>query len=471
MKKGILKSFFSSGLQAIAVQVLGALFIAIIAKFLDKDSFGMMQWANATAMFITTILSFGMEQVVVRRIAASDRSDWAAAAFLFHNFIGSVLAFGLTLTAAYFFPGANEALIYLPLFFAAQAIIFLVTPLKQYLNAKHMFTPYGVIAVVSNTCKIILTAILIKGDLLTLTNTGGILLVCAALELVSILLYVRIKTSFSLKFRFIAYKKLLKEAMPQYLSVIFDTSLSRLDYFLLGIIGTFALTAEYGIAYRAYEIARLPIVIIAPVILNIFAKLMTEQLSDNQQDLVKKLYTLEMFFATFTILVLNTLWSPLLNAFFDGQYGSSNSAEFMILSICIPFQFFINLTWTIGFAAKKYRKIATITMLTAILNLVLNLILIPYMGGRGAALAYLCTTLFQAIVYYRLVNKNFMRIPLQTLFKFLLLGAATYYAGTLIEIHYILQLLLSLFLYTTICFALGWVSIKQIKDIKGYLGR
>ena len=93
MNKSILKSFFSSGLQAVAVQVLGVLFIVIVAKVLPKEEFGIIQTVNVIAMFITTLLSFGMEQVVVRRIAASSTSDWAASAFLFHNLIGSVLAF------------------------------------------------------------------------------------------------------------------------------------------------------------------------------------------------------------------------------------------------------------------------------------------------------------------------------------------------------------------------------------------
>lgn len=472
MKKRILSSIFSSGLQAIAVQVLGVLFIIIVAKAVSKDEFGIIQWANAAAMFMTTILSFGMEQVVVRRIAASRGSDWAAAAFLFHNFIGSVIAFSLTLIVAHYFPGANEAIAYLPLFFAAQAVIFLVTPIKSYLNAKHLFTPYGIIAVVSNSLKIILSAVLISRGIITVTNVGNILLVSAALELIAILIYVRVKTSFSLKFRLLAYKKLLRESMPQYFSVIFDISLSRLDYLLLGMLGTFAVTAEYGIAYRAYELGRLPVVIIAPVILNIFARMMNSKLTPYQKKVVNELYNVEIFAAMFIPLILNTIWSPMLNAFFDNKYGSANSMEFLILSVCIPLHFFINLMWTITFAARKYRKIATVTMFTAVLNLTLNLILIPYLQGIGAALAYLCTTLFQAVIYYALVRKHFLNIPLFTLFRFLIVAALTYYVVIYhINIHFMYQLLLLIVIYSLTCFLLGWIRIKHFKDIKSYISK
>lgn len=470
MKKNVLKSFFSSGLQAVAVQVLGVLFIGIIAKMLSKDDFGIIQWANATAMFITTILSFGMEQVVVRRIAASTGSDWAAAAFLFHNFIGSVLAFALIVLIATLFPGINGAIEYLPLFFAAQAIIFLVTPLKQFLNAKHMFTPYGVIAVISNTCKVVLALLLIDQQKLTITTAGSVLMLCATIELIAILIYVRTKTSFKLKFRFLAYKKLLKESMPQYMSVIFDSSLSRLDYILIGMISTFTITADYSLAYRAYELARLPIVIIAPVILNIFARMMHTQLNDNQQKLVRDVYRVEVFVAMLIPLTLNLLWSPLLNAFFDDKYGSSNSTEFLLLSICVPIHFFINLMWTLSFSAKKYRKIATVTMLSAALNLILNLVLIPYLGGIGAALAYLATTIFQAVAYYIVVNKHLVKVPLKPLTGFLVIGSTVYLLTVnYLPIHFILQLLVTIAAYIAISFLTGWIKPAHLANVKQYL--
>lgn len=468
MKKSILQLFFSSGLQAIAVQVLGVLFIAIVAKVLPKEEFGIIQTANTIAMFVTTLLSFGMEQVVVRRIAASSTSDWAAAAFLFHNFIGSILAL-LVITVLSFLFKDNPAVHFLPLFFAAQSLLFLVIPLKQFLNAKHMFAPYGVIAVLSNVCKIGLAILLYKKQTLTITSTGSVWLICSGFELFALLLYVHRKTGFRLKFRIKAYKKLVKESMPQYLSVVFDSSLSRLDIILVGIISTYVATADYSFAYRGYEMARLPIVVVAPVILNVFARMMHNRLSDVQKAQVRSLYNIEIFLSMLIPLVLNILWSPVLNYFFDDKFGSTNSAEFMLLSVCIPLQFFINLLWTISFSAKKYRQIATITMLSAIINLLLNLILIPAYGGIGAAWAYLITTLFQSFAYYLLVNKHLMKIPLYTLFRFMALASLVYYSVHYWEMHIILQILVCCLAYVIICFATGWVTLSQVKSLKQYM--
>src|SRR5690606_10609579 len=98
----------------------------------------------------------------------------------------------------YAYPEPDSAFHYLPLFFAAQGVVFLVTPLKQFLNAKHMFTPYGVVAVVSNVCKIILAILLIKADRLSINTAGTVLLICAALELVSLFIYIKTRTNFKM---------------------------------------------------------------------------------------------------------------------------------------------------------------------------------------------------------------------------------------------------------------------------------
>jgi O-antigen/teichoic acid export membrane protein len=89
-----------------------------------------------------------------------------------------------------------------------------------------------------------------------------------------LIIYLVAKTSFSFKFYFKAYTKLLKESSSQYISVIFDISLSRMDWILLGVMTTSSVLADYSFAYRAYELARLPMLIIAPLILPRFARLL-----------------------------------------------------------------------------------------------------------------------------------------------------------------------------------------------------
>lgn len=470
MKNNLLKSIFSSGLQAIAVQIIGVAFFFIISFYLTKDDFGIVTQLNSIAMLLTTLLSFGLEQVVVRRIAASKTSDWAAAAYLFHAFAGSLLGFLLVWLAASVADG-NHSLHFLPWFFAAQSIVYMGAPLKQFLNARQQFIPYGVIAFISNICKISFAFMLVFYGRLSIHTVYIVLIICAAIELAGLLMYVFTKTDLKLRFRKKAYGKLLKEAMPQYLVVIFDSSLSRLDVILMGFITTNALTAEYGFAYRAFEMSRLPIVVVAPIIMARFARMFggSGRADEGKRREVATLFSVEMFLATMIPLILNILWSPVMDYASKGKYGSSNATEFMLLSVCIPFQFAINILWTLAFTSKRYKAVSTITIISAISNMVLNLVFIPFYGGIGAAVAFIITTMVQATLYYYLVRQQVMHLPVKSFISFLLLGAMSYCASIYISPNIFLQLSLALSIYIVLAFGLGQMSKQHLITLKAYL--
>ncbi len=471
MKQSLIKSFFFFFFQALAVQVLGVTFFLVISFYLPKDDFGIISWANAVSMMLTTILSFGLEQVVTRRIAASDRSDWAAAAFLFHAFIGSLLALGVILVLSFFFSGSRSGYTYLPLFFAAQAFIYIASPLKQFLNAKHRFGPYGVIAVCSNLLKIILAFVFIYYKQISIGKVTLILIICAVLELLALLYYVTSRSKFHFRFKLTAYLKLLKEALPQYISVLFDSSLSRMDWILLGILATDAITAEYSFAYRAFELSRLPMAIVAPLLLNIFAKMLTQSAvpDEEKKQGILSLFRIEMFGSVLLVLMLNIIWTPAVEYLFKGKYGHVNYWQFMILSLCIPVQFFTNLLWTICFTSKKYRPITTITATTAVVNILLNIIFIPYWGGLAAAISFLITAVLQMLLYYFVVRKLTISFPVVRIGSLFLIACLAYLVATRIVENVFLQILVAVSTYLVITILTRQVHKGHVHDFKKYI--
>jgi O-antigen/teichoic acid export membrane protein len=469
LKSNLLKNIFSSGLQAIAVQVLGVTFFLIASFYLSKDDFGIISWANALCIMLTTLLSVGMEQVVFRRIAVSSRSDWAATAFLLHAFVGS--AIGLIILSLISALGHDTQLQLLPLFFIAQAFTYMGTPLKQMLNAKQKFTPYGIIAVCSNTLKIVLSLIYVKGVGLTMGVAVGIMILCAAIEFFSLLIYVRKNEHFRFHFRLQAYKKLVKESMPQYISVIFDSSLSRIDWILLGILGTAAMTAEYSFAYRAFELARLPITVVAPILLAKFAKILSAEMKMDagKQAVVKDIFQMEMFIAVFIPLLLNILWTPVLESLFHGKYGANNSLEFFLLSLNIPFLFAINLVWTICFTGKLYRKIANVTIGSAVANLILNIILIPKFSGTGAAIAFLATTILQLLAYSMLLRTASVAFRMYSIVAYFIMAGIAYITVIYVLKNIFLQLVVSAAIYIVLCIIFRLIKKSHLQTLQVFL--
>jgi O-antigen/teichoic acid export membrane protein len=465
----ILSKFLSSGVQALAIQVLGIFFFYFISLYFSKDNFGLISWANAISMFLTTLLSFGLEQVVIRRIAVSKTSDWAAAAFMLHAFLGSIIML-LIIFLLHFLFKTQTSLAYLPLFFTAQAIIFIASPLKQFLNAKEKFAPYGIIALLSNFAKIMAAIVLQRKGILSINSIIYVLIVSAVFEFAALLFYILNNRTFHFSFRsrLSAYRKLIKEASHQYIAVIFDSSLSRMDWILLGIMSTNAITADYSFAYRAFEIARLPIAIIAPVILPIFARMLTQnnKLDPGKKDTMKDIFAIEMFVAISLVILLNIIWVPVISSITHGKYGASNSIQFFVLSLCIPLHFFINFLWTLSFAGKKYRQVSTITIISAVSNVALNLMLIPMYGGKGAAIAFLLTCIIQATGYYKLVSKEIIIFPIRNLFILFLIGATVFYLSGIMCSIVLVRLIVALGLYVSASIVFRQINARQFASLR-----
>lgn len=468
-----IKNFFTSGFQAISMQILGGAFFYLLSVFLSKQEFGVLNWSTAISVFITTLLGFGLEQVVVRRVALNNTSDWAASAYFLHTAIGSIVSF-IVMTGVLLIIGSDRmTLRMLPWVFAMQCFIFMATPFRQYLNAKEKFATYGLVSFVSNLIKIGVVLYLAPLYKLDLDAVVYLLIITSFVELAVLFFYVRAKFDLSFSFKFSAYKKLIKESSAQYMAVLFDSSLSRMDWILLGLISAQMALADYSFAYRAYEMMRLPIMIIGPVILPRFARMLStgSHISYEKRHEIQQFLKIEIVFAAFIILVLNLLWVPIVGSFTADKYGESNQLIFMLLSLCLPLHFAINLFWTLVFSAKKYRYITIATVITAVLNIVFNLALIPFLGGVGGAAAYVAATLVQAIVYSYFVRRKVMRCDLSPLVIVIVITAGAYFAAVLLTQNIFLQIVIAVSIFSGLIIVLKQLGKEQLNILRSYLQR
>jgi O-antigen/teichoic acid export membrane protein len=361
----------------------------------------------------------------------------------------------------------------LPWIFLGQSFIYIASPFKQYLNAKEKFTPYGIISFTSNLIKIIAALTFILYASFSVWKVVYILLGCAMFEFLSISAYVLLKTDFHFSFKFSLYQKLIKESIPLYIAALFDTSLARMDWILLGILSTKPITADYSFAYRAYDIAKLPIFILGPVILPKFIRMFSSLGGVNEQKKkeINNLFAIETFLAVAIVMFLNILWTTAIGYITKGKYGATNSHVFLIITLCLPLHFLINLLWTITYSEKKFKQISVITIVTAISNILLNLTLIPLWGGIGAALAYLISTIIQAIGYYYIVCKSAFHIAFAPIIIMPLTGISVYLLSVYLSHFILLQAFISLSLFIIASVLLKQINSDHLRTIRLYLKR
>lgn len=409
MARKIIKDISANTLQVLINQLCGLLIFYILSMQLDKPAFGAVNWCLAVLLAFFGILSFGIDQVLIKKTAADDNAKTSFAAYSWHVLIAG-LSFYLLIVISYFlFPGRYETWMLLCLG-AGKLCLFLASPAKQLANGLERFRLLLWMNTCSNIIRTCLLLILAYTNTLSLENAVLVFLVADVLEAALSMLLARWKMKGHLSYRWnpTGYSQLLKEALPQMGVVMASSILSRLDWILLGILASAGILANYSFAYKVFEVATLPLLIIAPVLIPRFSRRFSNK---EQQDTTSLLVLLriEMLVAGFTVLLLNLLWVPVIDWLTAGKYGSVNRVTIALLSGCIPFLYLNNFLWTMHFAQGRLAMIFRVFAICVIVNIAGNAIAIPWLKAEGAAAVYLLTMALQSFLFLRQTTDHRIR--------------------------------------------------------------
>jgi O-antigen/teichoic acid export membrane protein len=405
MKKKFVRDISASSLQFAINQVTGIFIFYITSRFLDKNSFGELNWSIAVLVTIFNILGGGIDQIVVRKIASKKDTDFLLKIYLVHVLINGSVFYTALLFSSWIFPGffsIHYLLIYLAV---SQLFTFFSLPFKQVATGEEQFKILFYMSTCSNIVKTIGLLVLLQFPPLNMMKVSYLYILSSAIELIVCLIFSKTLESKSLtgKWNRLYYKDLIKESLPQLGSVIFNSAVARFDWIVLGLMASAQVIAEYSFAYKVFELSTLPLLILAPLLLPRFTRFFNTPATE-RNDKTGELFVLlriEMICATFIILVLNLLWVPVIDGATNHKYGSVNSVNILWLSACLPFLFLNNFIWTIHFAQGRLTFIFRVISITFIINILGDLILIPFFAGLGAAIAYFSAIIIQTIIYMK----------------------------------------------------------------------
>lgn len=404
MRHQFIHDISANTLQVAINQACGLLIFYILSLGVGKDLFGELNWTLALLLTLFGILSFGIDQVAVRKIAAGGSADQVLSVYLTHVVLWGAVTYAIVGVAYWIFPdffAAHHLIVWLGI---GKWAIFMASPFKQVANGLERFRALLFMATFSNILRSIALLLLY---LLGQCNMAHVVTVFILGDLAEWLLsYVlvrwHLRVQVSLSFRLPAYRALLKEAAPQLLSVILTTALARLDWILIGFFCAAGIVANYSFAWKAFEATSLPLLVLGPVLLTRFSKVFArenEMPTVAQMRPLMALLRIEMAVAAGSALLLNLLWVPVIDGITHGGYGLVNSRTILLLSISLPLMYLNNFLWTIQFARHRMRLILIIVAITFLVNALTNLLLIPQYNGAGAAAAFLTATVVQSLLY------------------------------------------------------------------------
>lgn len=418
-RKKLIADLSSSAVQMVITQIIGLVIFYLISKYIPKDDFGTYNWSTAVAATIIAIASFGLDSVLIKRIASGSDVRMMTGIHFFHTLVSTCILSGGLLFIQVLFPALFRYNPLLFLVFLNLGILNIANSFKLSLSGLEAYKKLAIISVWINILKLLTVLALLVSGFFTIRLIVIGFIAASFVEFALSYYFFNKLISFRIKPVFIAieYKQLIYESLPQLGIVLFDSALARVDWILLGIFSTAAITAEYSFAYKFFELSRLPILIIAPILLTRFSKLYSAGLiTESKKEEIQHLFKAVLFIVLVIPLVMVCIWTGFVDFFTNNKYGAVNQTTYTILAICVPLHCLINFLWTMGFVQGQLKLIMYITIATSLLNVLLNLLLIPYYGSVGAAVSFVVSSIVQLILYAFLIHQNQLTIKWMSFF-------------------------------------------------------
>ena len=402
MNSKIARNLSANSLQLLVNQLFGLLIFYVLSTTLDKSSFGHINWTLAVLLTGFNILSCGIDQLSIKKIATGEHPEDVLSIYLSHVLIAGMIFYLVIVLNHFFFPALISEHALLLLLGLGKLMIFFSSPFKQIAIGLEKFRALFIMSVGSNVIRGILLIILAITHSISITSIILIFIVGDTVELLLSIIIVNqgMKIPILIRWHGYHYFQLMKEALPQVGVVLFTSALARMDWIFVGVLASRTKLAEYSFAYKIFEVSTFPLLIIAPLLIPVFTRIFKNGdpgVLRVQQ--FKLLLTLEMIIACFISLVLYLGWVPVMDGITGGKYGIVNHSSILIFCVCMPLIYVNNFLWTLHFTSGRLKMIFWIFAITFMINVSGDLLLIPLYGNEGAALAYLAAMLLQMILF------------------------------------------------------------------------
>ncbi len=389
-------------LQLVINQLSGLVIFYILSISLDKNSFGEINLALALLLASFNILSFGIDQVAVRKIASGENPQTIVSLYLVHVLITGLAFYGLLLLGRSLFPSHISTYNLILLIGIGKLAIYFSMVFKQSAIGMERFKLLARMSVITNIARGLALLILALLRMVTLNTVIIIFISGDVLELLAGFYFFKRDTGLpsAIRWNKRSYVSLIKESMPQLGVVVITSALSRFDWIFIGIVVSAVKLAEYSFAYKVFELSTLPLLAIAPILIPWFTRMFKEGGFNTEK--LQLLARMEIMIASFTVLLLNICWTPAIDPLTHGKYGLVNERTLFILSLCIPLQYLCNFLWTIYFAKGQLKLILKAFIITFSINIIGDIILIPLLHNLGAAIACLAGFIAQLVFFVHL---------------------------------------------------------------------
>lgn len=367
------------------------------ARYLGPSNYGLITYTASFITFVTSITTLGMDSVVVKKIIESPdkEGEYLGSCLIFR--LVAALACSLSSIAVVVMLNPNDRLLLIlisiqsvQLFF--RAISILDTWFQRYLKAKYV----SIAKIIACTIVAIYRIYLIIANKSIIWFAFSNTLTAIVVALVVVVFYYRQKTK-ALSIKLSCGLEVLSESYHFIISGLMTAVYGQLDRIMLGEM----ISAEAVGLYSTASVICSMWIFVPLAIINSFQPKILEQKNCGEQEIyivsLKRLYSMIIWLCVF-VSVIVFIFGKFAIVFL---YGTDYSGAIHALKILIWAETFSMIgsargIWILAENNNKYVKYYL--GMGALLNIILNFILIPIYDIEGAAAATLITQIFTSII-------------------------------------------------------------------------
>ena len=389
-----------SSIAKVFSTVLALVSIGIITRYLGKDGFGDYATVLAFFSFFSALSDLGLYSISTREISRPGADEAKIMGNIFALRVAvSTLILLVSPLIVFFFPYSFD----LKLGILIAAAAFLFSSSYQILNGVFQKNlAMDKVAAAELLGKIVQVAVILAAAKLGLGFSWVMssLLFYMILSFGVVFFWSRKFLKFSLQWDFSYWKKFLHESYPLGISAVITFLYFKLDTIMLSVMKSSSEVGIYNAAYKVME----NITFFPSMIVGLIFPIMSEHIfSDFKkfEDIANK--TLKVFLLMIVPLLAGTMFLADGVIRLIGGAGFSESAGVLrILIFALAGIFFSNFFNAALISGRQQKKLMIILGLAAVVNVSLNLTLIPRFSYLGAAWVSVATEVFVALAAFYL---------------------------------------------------------------------
>jgi len=467
--KNILVLFISQ----IVSMGIGFFYLIFSARYLGPELFGLLTFALAFTGIFGLLLDLGLNNLAIREVA---RDKALANAYLsnitFIKVVMAVITFGLTAVVAYSSGYAGEKLAVIYLLTLSTIFVAFTASFYAIFQSFERMEYQSVGAILSGL-------LLLTGAVILIARSAGVV-AFAAIYLISNTLVLGY-TFFISKGKFHLFKvevdldfwrPTIRQALPFGLSGFFTTIYFWIDSLLLSLIQGNQAVGWYNAGYRlVFSLLFIPTIFSAAV----FPAMSRFHVSSRDSlKLMWKKFIRFMLILGIPIAVGTTLLAGRVVPLIFGEGYAPSIAVVQLLIWSLVF-IFVNAAFVRLFESTNKQIVVTkITGLIVIVNVAINLVLIPKFSYVGASVAILITEAIALVILFFLAERELYvvkktevaKIVLKIIFSSAVMGLFVAYLPTL---NLFLVIVLASLLYFGTLYVVKGIEKEDIMLIKSIL--